>query len=98
MDSTASAYDGAYKVLRITGSTVEFESSGVDFGSITCGGAIFKRTDVRIHFIRENEYTRLLAEITNGRGSADGKETIPVTATGGTLSVAQSTSASIGTT
>lgn len=49
MDGSGADYIGAYKVLRVTGSTIEFESTGTNFGSITCGGAIIKNTEFRVH-------------------------------------------------
>ena len=80
MDGSGAAYNGAYKVLRMTGSVYELESVGVDFGSITCGGAVIKRTDVRLSYIRALEYTSNIAEISNGRGGVlDAGRAIPTT-------------------
>lgn len=78
MSSSWAPYDGYYKVLRLTGSTVEVDSQWTDFGLITCGWAIIKRTDVRLHYSRLLDYTRLLMEISNNRGSIDASESIPV--------------------
>lgn len=80
LTGAAAAYEGAYKVLRVSGSTLELESNGADFGSIATGGAVFRRTDVRIHFARIMDYTRLAAEITGGKGNTnDGNNAVPVT-------------------
>lgn len=71
-------YDGAYKVLRVNTTSLELESVGADFGSINCGGAVIRRTDVRIHFVSEIEYTRLIAELTTQNGAADLTKSMPI--------------------
>lgn len=78
MTGSAAAYEGAYKVLRQTGTTYELESVGVDFGSIATGGGVIKRTDVRLHFVSELEYARHLVEIFNQNGSADAQRAVSV--------------------
>jgi hypothetical protein len=78
MDGSGAAYDGSYKLLRMTGSTYEFESTGTDFGSITCGGAVIKRTDVRLHYVRLMDYTRHMVELGPGRGMIDAAKALPV--------------------
>lgn len=83
LDGSGSPYDGAYKVLRLTTTFVEVESIGTNFGLINCGGAIFKRTDVRLHYLRLLDYTRLLMEISNNRGQLDAGESLPVSIPGG---------------
>lgn len=92
----APEYDGAYKVLRLTGSTLELESVGDDFTSISTGGAIIRRTDVRIHFARVMDYTRLVAEIVGGKvQTTDANNAVPVVIAGAaTQSVSQSTGTS----
>ncbi len=83
MDGSGAAYDGAYKVLRVNTSTLELESTGADFGSISCGGAVLRRTDVRVHFVRLMDYTRLVTEVVGGRGSTtDINDSVPVAITG----------------
>jgi hypothetical protein len=75
-------YDGAYKVLRMTGSTYDLESIGADFGTINCGGSLFKRTDHRIHNVQMLEYTRHIVELSMQNGSAtDNSRSLPVVAT-----------------
>jgi hypothetical protein len=74
-------YDGAYKILRMTGSTYEVESIGDNFVSINCGGSFFKSTCNRIHFVREMEYTRLVTEIANQNGIIDAAKAMPVSIT-----------------
>ncbi|PQP24178.1 hypothetical protein [Rhodococcus opacus] len=93
MTGSAAAYDGAYKVLRVNGSSLELESTGADFGSITTGGAVFRRTDIRIHFTRVMDYTRHVVEVNGGRGTpADANNAVPVTiAASATVPASQST-------
>lgn len=81
MDGTASAYEGPYKLLRMTGSVYEFESVGADFGLITCGGAVVKRTDVRLSYIRILGFSRLNVELVTARGHVDASRALPVTVT-----------------
>jgi len=78
-------YDGAYKVLRLSTTTMDLESVGADFGSINCGGAIMRRTDLRVHGISEIEHTRLIAELSAQQGSADNGKALPVNIPGGTV-------------
>jgi hypothetical protein len=76
-------YDGAYKVLRLNTTTLELESIGPDFVSVNCGGAVIRRTDVRVHFIHEMEYTRHIVEIANQHGSSDLSRSLAVTVPAG---------------
>jgi hypothetical protein len=90
MEGSAAQYDGAYKVLRVSTTTLEVESTGADFGSISTGGAVMRRTDVRFHFVKVLDYTRLMAEITGGRGNTtDINNSVPISITSG--GVVQST-------
>lgn len=93
LESAASAYEGAYKTLRITGTTLELAAPGPDFGSITTGGAVIRRTDIRLHFARVMDYTRLGVEVLGGKGNTtDINNSIPVAITGAaTLAVSQTT-------
>jgi hypothetical protein len=93
MTGSAAAYDGAYKVLRVSGTTLEVQGTGANFGSITTGGAVIRRTDVRFHFARVMDYTRLVTEISGGKGNtSDVNNSVPVSITGApSLSVLQST-------
>jgi len=90
-------YDGAYKVLRLATTTLELESVGVDFGSINCGGAVVRRTDLRINGISEIEHTRLIAELSNSQGSLDNSKAMPATVVN-TPSVVQSGTWNVGVT
>ena len=74
-------YDRDYKVLRINATSLELESVGADFTTINCGGAVIKRTDLRVHAICEIEHTRLIAELSNSQGSVDASKSIPTTVT-----------------
>lgn len=72
-------YDGPYKVLRTSTTTLEVESVGADFTSINCGGAVIKRTDVRIHYVRMADYTRHAVEMMGARGNIDAARAQPIT-------------------
>ena len=71
-------YDGPYKMLRMTGSTYEVESVGSNFSSINCGGTFFRRTEHRLHFVQELEYTRHVVELFNQHGSLDASRALAV--------------------
>jgi hypothetical protein len=88
-------YDGAYKVLRINTTTLELESVGGDFVAINCGGAVMRRSDFRVHAISEIEHTRLVAELSNGQGSADNTKAIPVNVPGSVTVTASNLSTNI---
>jgi hypothetical protein len=66
---------------RMTGSTYEVDSVGADFALINCGGAFFRRTEHRIHFVQELEYTRHVVELFNQHGSLDAARALPVAIT-----------------
>lgn len=95
LEPAASAYEGAYKVLRATTTTLELEAPGPNFGSITTGGAVIRRTDIRLHFARVMDYTRLVAEVVSGRGNvSDVNGALPVAITGSaTVPASQTTGA-----
>jgi hypothetical protein len=98
LEPAASAYEGAYKVLRVSGSVLELAAPGADFGSIATGGAAFRRTDVRLHFARVMDYTRLATEIVGGKGNvSDINGAVPVALTG-SASIPASASQSTGST
>lgn len=85
MTGGGQAYEGAYKTLRQTGSVVEVESFGPDFGAIITGGAVIRRTDVRLHFARVLDHTRHYVEVLGGRGNtADANNAVPVAITAST--------------
>lgn len=73
-------YDGAYKVLRVSTTTLELESVGSDFTIINCGGSVMRRTDVRLHFVAEMEYTRHVVELAQQYGANDSSRSLPVNA------------------
>lgn len=93
MDGAGAAYIGAYKVLRMTGTTFELESIGVDFGLINCGGAVVKLTDVRLSYIRMMDYTRHIVELSNGRGAIDLSRAIPIQGNIGTVTTCSTVTA-----
>lgn len=79
-------FEGPYKLLRVSGALVEFQYSGSLFQTIFTGGSLIKRTDVRIHNLRLTDTTKIVAEITGGRGNiTDVNNAVPVTTTGGNI-------------
>jgi hypothetical protein len=88
-ENGATVYEGAYKVLRLSTTLLELDAPGPDFGSITTGGQVIKRTDVRLHYARVIDYTRLGVEVLGGKGQTnDGNNAVPVTISGAaTLSI-----------
>lgn len=85
MTGAAAALEGGYKVLRATGGVLELEAPGqTTFAALlNLGGGLIKRTDVRIHFARVMDFTRLIAEITGGRGNtSDINNAVPVAIAG----------------
>lgn len=82
--------DGAYRVASISTTSLVLYSEGSDFSSINCGGAVIKRTNLCIHFLRVHDYTRLIVDIDAGMGqSFDIQESVPTSiASSVSLSVA----------
>ncbi len=79
----AAALEGAYKIMRIVGSTLEVAAPGTDLAAVTTGGALIKRTDYRLHFVRVLDHTRHFVEVLGGRGNtSDGNNAIPVSTVG----------------
>jgi hypothetical protein len=88
-------YDKAFKVLRTSTTTLELEDGyGVDFAAINCGGAIIKRTDVRLHYARMAEYTRHAVEVAGARGGIDAARAQAVT---GAVTVSSGTVTTVST-
>ena len=86
-------FDGAYKVVdQITSTLVLEPLTGTTLpaaiGSTNTGGAVIKRTDARISFVRVYEYLRERVEVQpNGAIAAS----LPVVINGGTVGVSGST-------
>lgn len=95
-EAVGSAYEGAYKVFRTSGTTMELDAPGPDFASITTGGAVIRRTDIRLHFARIMDYTRLSVEVVGGKGNTnDANNAVPVTIAGAaTVPASQTTGTS----
>lgn len=82
-ENGASVYEGAYKVLRTSTTSLDLDAPGPDFGFITTGGVLIKRTDVRLHYARVIDYTRLGVEVLGGKGQMnDANNAAPVTISG----------------
>jgi len=78
-------YDGAYRVLRVSTTSLDLESVGADFGSINCGGAVIRRSELRINEVSAIEYARLIAEFAGANGNPDAQKSVPMNVTAGTL-------------
>ena len=81
--------DGVYKVVSVVTTTAILEPISTTvlpaaFGSTACGGALIKRTDARISYIRLFEYLREKVEVLN---KSDSFSAIPVMPNGGSTSV-----------
>lgn len=78
-------YEGAFKVLSTSTTTLIVQTSFADTGTILCGGTVFKRTDLRLHLFRALDYTRHTVEIDGSVGNvSDQQEALPVTIPAGT--------------
>jgi hypothetical protein len=83
--------DGTWKVAAVatTSLTLVLPYAGsmvipADFASVNCGGAVIKRTDMRISFMRMFDYTRDRVEML-ARPATDLSAAVPVAIQGGTL-------------
>jgi len=88
--------DGVYKVASVATTTAVFLPIGdtvlpAAFASTNCGGAVIKRTDIRINYVRINQYLRERVEILNKSDTFSG---VPVTVNGGTITTVSSGSIS----
>lgn len=78
--------DGAYRVRDIQTTNLFLEpigttAGGTDIVSTNCGGAVIKRTDMRISFVRVFDYERERVELLP-RASGDVTGSVPVTING----------------
>ena len=99
VDGSDLGYDGAYRVRNLTTTTLELEAidgrNPATIGTTNCGGAIIRRTDVRISFVRIFDYERQKVEI-QPRPSSDAALAVPVDVkAASSLTVVQSTAASL---
>jgi hypothetical protein len=91
VDGTSLGVDGAWKIANAvtTSLTLVLPYAGsmvipADFASTNCGGAVIKRTDMRISFMRMFDYTRERVEMLP-RPLNDMSAAAPVVIQGGTL-------------
>lgn len=89
--------DGTYRVVGFATTNLLLEAIGTTTlpGSLVttnCGGAIIKRTDLRISFVRMFEFERLRTEMLV-RPSADGASAAPVAVASGALSTVSAVTA-----
>lgn len=90
-DGSDVGIDGPYRVQNIATTTLTLEPigtapTGADIVSVNCGGAVIKRTDLRISFVRVLDYERLRIEAL-ARPSTDMASAMPVALMGGTTAV-----------
>lgn len=91
--------DGAYRVRNVVTNSLELEPIGptpvpADLLATACGGAIIKRSDMRLHFVRVFDYLRQRVEMLP---RPDAAAAVGVNVVGGALSsVASVTSAWLG--
>lgn len=81
--------DGPYRVRDMQTSTLYLEPvgsapTGNDVSSTNCGGAVIKRTDLRLSYVRALDFDRLRVEALP-RPSGDMSQAMPVVANGGTI-------------
>jgi hypothetical protein len=74
--------DGTYRVRFINGLLLELDPvgttpTGANFSSINCGGAVIKRTDLRLHFVRAIPFERQRVEMLS-RPVGDLSSSLPV--------------------
>jgi len=82
--------DGPYRVRDIQTTSLVLEPigtapTGSDITSTNCGGAVIKRTDLRISFVRILDFERQRVEIMP-RPAGDASSSVPVVLTGGAIS------------
>ena len=83
-DGSSLGLDGAYRVRDGSNTTsLVLEPIGAtaivaNLASTNCGGAVIKRTDLRIHFIRVAEINRLVTESAGGTSRLDMAAATPV--------------------
>lgn len=90
--------DGPYRVRDAFSTTIVLEPigtgpTGIDIGATNCGGAVLKRTDLRISFVRVLEFDRLRIEAAP-RPAGDASTALPV-AINTTVTVSQATASSL---
>ena len=88
-DGSSLGLDGAWRVRDGVGTTAlvlePIGSTAVEANlvSTNCGGAVIKRTDLRIHFVRVAEINRLVTESIGGMNRAGNAAAAPVYLAGG---------------
>lgn len=91
VDGATLGIDGTYRVRNFATTTLELEPIGAtvlpaDFVAVNCGGAIIKRTSLRLHYVRLFDYERERVEVL-ARPSGDVASGVPVVLQGGSASV-----------
>lgn len=77
--SKVATYDGVYQVANISTTALTLYTTLPDSASVNVGGAVLKRTDLRLHFLRALDYNRQTVEVDGSIGSvSDSQEALPV--------------------
>ena len=77
--------DGTYRIRDIQTTSLVLEPigsapTGADIASVNCGGAVIKRTDMRLHYVKAFEFERERFDMAP-RGSAEAFGSIPTAVT-----------------
>lgn len=103
VDGATLDIDGAWKIANVatTALTLVLPYAGsitlpADFGSINCGGALIKRTELRISYVRIFDYERERVELLT-RPTTDVQGSVPVQVTGGSVVVSSGTVTTVST-
>lgn len=103
VDGATLGIDGAWKVASAatTALTLVLPYAAsmtlpVDFGATDCGGALIKRTELRLSYVRIFDYERERVELMT-RPTTDVQGSVPVQVTGGSVVVASGTITTVST-
>lgn len=83
------AYEGVFKIANVSTTTLTLYNKNLAdkgyakpaLGSTAIGGAIFKRTDFRLHSLRVFNWERITVDVDAGNGNNDLQEALPVVVT-----------------
>ena len=103
VDGATLGIDGAWKVATsaTTALTLVLPYAGsqtlpADFASVNCGGALIKRTELRISYVRIFDYERERVELLT-RPTTDVQGSVPVQITGGSVVIGSGTVTTVST-
>lgn len=103
VDGTTLGIDGAWKIANVGAAVLTLvlpyagsQTLPADFGSINCGGALIKRTELRISYARIFDYERERVELLT-RPTTDVQGSVPVQITGGSVVIGSGTVTTVST-